>query len=420
MTNNELPNEVLGKVVAFFTTSRDFNGIPLRELIRTVDVPRDDVVAAVADLVRSERVTLAFASRSENPHIKRLPDLSPDVQLAALNEPGVDDDACVYPTSEVLRKHIDVDSYNDRPFTKRLALADAQLTPVFFDLDVLEKYFRNPIYHFQFNDLGGRLAIADKHYTSTATNERDKVHIDFGIAYDGNKRRVVVAYLRYLSDLSPEHQRIWDAQVVAGPCTMNSDFARATINGDWPEHHSAYQALLTEQEEINKLCVLIGKVPLFSQTFEDDKRPKEFMPTLLPTKKNFDQFVLTLDKMLSENIDHDFFKNEIPLKDEQGQRLGSLTLLRDFLDKRYTTRDKEKIGDELVAPLKEVRDLRRSPAHKLEEDVHDLALPKRQDELVARVTRTLTKLRLVLMSHPKARNTYTPPAWLDGDKIVFY
>ncbi|MHB0978162.1 MAG: hypothetical protein ACYC1K_02030 [Minisyncoccota bacterium] len=419
MDNNTLQDVVLEHVVAFFTASRDFNGVPLRELVQTVGAPRDDVIAAVVTLVRSEKVSVAFGSHSVNAHIKRLPVLALEVQVAKVGEPDADNDACVYPSEGALKQHIDVACYNDRPFTKRLALAEAQLTPVYFDLDVLDKYFRNPIYHFQFNDLGGDISIADEYYNSTSINERDKIHIDFGIAYDGDRRRVVVAYLRYLADLSPEHQRIWDAHVVAAPCTMNSDFARATINGDWPEHYSAYQALLAEQVEINKLCTLIGKGPLFCRTFEEDKRPREFMPMLLPTKKNFDAFALTFDKMLSDNIAHGFFKGEVALKDEQGQRLGTLTLLRDFLNTRYRTRDGKKIGDELVAPLKQVRGLRKAPAHKLESDTHDPTLPTRQDELIGQVLHTLTKLRLVLMSHPKAQG-YAPPDWLDGDKIVFY
>jgi len=50
-----------------------------------------------------------------------------------------------------------------------------------------------------------------KHYESSDTDDRDKVLLDtFGIAYDSNRNRVVVVYLRYLADLNPEHQQIWN------------------------------------------------------------------------------------------------------------------------------------------------------------------------------------------------------------------
>src|ERR1035437_1615132 len=140
MAANELREALIEHVVGFFTASRDFNGIPLRALVRSPEVPRDAVIVEMVDLVRSEKVSLSFGSHSVNAHIKRLPGLALDVQVSRLGDPGVDDDACVYPTAEVLKQRIDFTSYNDRPFTKRLALAEAQLTPVFFDLDVLEKY----------------------------------------------------------------------------------------------------------------------------------------------------------------------------------------------------------------------------------------------------------------------------------------
>src|SRR5207249_1962449 len=118
----------------------------------------------------------------------------------------------------------------------------------------------------------------------------------FGIGYTDARERAVVVYLRYLADLSPEHQQIWNAHVAQSPCRMNSDYARVTIDGDWAEHYSAYQALLTEQAEINKLAIMIGKPPVFRKTFEED-RPDGFTPMLRPTKRNYDEFVHLLDKM---------------------------------------------------------------------------------------------------------------------------
>jgi hypothetical protein len=45
---------------------------------------------------------------------------------------------------------------------------------------------------------------------------------------------------------------------------------------------------------------------------------------------------------------------------------------------------------------------------------------RQQDELVGSVLRALIALRLILWSHPRARNKYSPPAWLDGHPIVLY
>jgi hypothetical protein len=91
--------------------------------------------------------------------------------------------------------------------------------------------------------MGGRISIRDEAGRSSDVHDRDKIFLQtFGIAYDGRRNRVVIVYLRYLADLSPEHQQTWNARAVQGPCEMNSDYARASLYGDLPEHYSAYRA----------------------------------------------------------------------------------------------------------------------------------------------------------------------------------
>lgn len=132
--------------------------------------------------------------------------------------------------------------------------------------------------------------------------------------------------------------------------------------------------------------------------------------------------------MLSENINRDFFRNDIPLEDQiqhddgtvEIQRPGTLQLLERWLSKKYRTADGEDISAEVLAPLKEIRKLRQKPAHTLQENEYDRTYPQRQDEILGRACRTLTKLRLIFWSHPRVGKQYTPPDWLDSDKIVFY
>lgn len=422
-----MQERVLSRILSFFLASSDFNGILLSQLRDEMKLSSTDLQSIVADLIKDEKVTLAFASYSINPHIKRLPDLPLDKQLERLDR---DDPStiCAYPSSKVISGAGRPSSDEAQPFTRRLALAEAQLTPVFFRLEVLDRYYRDPRYHFEFHDFGGSIVITSEHYEAHDMDQRDKVLLQtFGIGYDSKRNRVVIVYLRYLADLSPEHQQIWSANVVTNECSMNSDYARATINGDWPIHYSAYQALLTEQAEINKLCGLIGKPNLFRETF-DERRPAGFHPMLQSTKRNFDDFVHLLDKMLSENINRDFFQSDIPLEHEverkdgkiEIDRPGTLRLLEEWLSSKYRTANGEDVSKEVVTPLKEIRRLRQQPAHGMKPDMYDLAYTKQQDDLVGEVVHALTKLRLILWSHPKAGERYAPPDWLDGDKIVFY
>lgn len=342
-----------------------------------------------------------------------------------LEEPG---GICLYPTAEVVAARADLSRYDGLPYTRRLALAKAQLTPIFFELNVLEKYFRDPRYSCRFHDRAGSISVHDEHYLSDQMPERDKVLLQsFGIGYDEKRNRVVVVYLRYLADLSSEHQQVWKAHEIAGRCTMNGDYFRSSIQGKFPEHYSVYEAFIQEQLEINKLSQLMGKPLLFRSTFEEGERPLEFSPMLRPTLRNFQQFALTLDKMLSENLNRDFFRGDIPLEDKitaadgsiEVRQLGTITLLERWLNAKYRDRDGQEVGDEVVQPLRKVRNARQPMAHSLSGDSYDSSLPNNQDALLVAALRSLQKLRLILSSHPKASG-YAAPDWLDGDKIVFY
>ena len=102
---------------------------------------------------------------------------------------------------------------------KRLALGEAQLTPVFFELSALEPYYRDPRYLFHYADMGGRISIRDEASRSSDVHDRDKIFLQtFGIAYDGYRNRVVVVYLRYLADLSRDEDAVespdWHAEVL--------------------------------------------------------------------------------------------------------------------------------------------------------------------------------------------------------------
>lgn len=208
---------------------------------------------------------------------------------------------------------------------------------------------------------------------------------------------------------------------------MNSDFERATIWGLWGEYESVYNAFIHEQVEINRLCTLIGKPPLFRQTFEDHERPLGFSPMLRATGRDYQEFVHLLDKMLSDNINRDFFRNDIPLEEDVKRKdgrievrpLNTITLLERWFSKRYRTSDGEDVAKTIVASLRAVRKARQPAAHAVQENVYDLSLPGLQDEILGEAKQGLTLIRWALTSHPRAQG-YAAPEWLDGDKIVFF
>lgn len=423
----EIESQILERITEHFVRSQDFNGILGSRLAQDAALPWPELTRALQRLVVEGRAQIAFYRFQDNPHILRLPppEIVRQVELLTTESP---DSLCIYPSPTVLATRPDLAAFDGRPFTKRLAVGEPQLTPVFFELSVLEYYHRDPRYNFDYYDTGGRISIRDEAYRASDVRLRDKIILDtFGIAYDAAMRRVVVVYLRYLSDLTPEHQQVWATRTVEGDCRMNSDYARATIYGEWPENRSAYEAILAEMAEINRLAVIIGKAPLFNDDFARG-RPERFHPMLHPTQRNFLDFSHLLDKMLSENINREFFRGEVPLEEDvpradgkvQVVQIGTLRLLQNWFEAKYRRSDGADVSGEIVGPFKHVRQLRQGPAHTIEADKFDDLLPEQQDSLVIEVLGGLQKLRWALMSHPKARRDYQPPEWLDSGKIVVY
>ena len=423
----EFTNDGLAEIVwESFARSHDFNGVSLSSLARISTLDLESLKQRLALLIREGKITLAFESVSENPHFKRLKDLPVEFQVSQL-ENEAPNGICAYPSSAIAAARLGND-FDDRPYTRRLAIAEPQLLPVYFELQVLERYFRDPRYLCWFGDFAGSISIGNKAYESEETRDRDKITIQsFGIGYDSQRRRVVAVFLRYLSDLSIEHQMYWKTLEVDEKCTMNSDYERATIWGAWPEYFSAYAAFIEEQIEINKLCELIDKPKLFKETYEGHNRPPLFCSMLRSTQACFDEFVHLFDKMLSDNIDREFFKGDIPLEEEnrrddgsiEVRQLGTIALLERWLKHHYTNRDGKDVSAEVVAPFKKIRKSRNPIAHTVGKDEYNPSLPEKQDELLGEMKNGLTRLRQILSSHPDA-SSYKAPGRLDGDKIVFY
>jgi hypothetical protein len=227
----EVLSRLHSAVATYFLESGDFNGIAIAALAQQLGVSADKMSQMLQAALTSGTVELSFASKTGNPHIKRLAAETVETQRELLvieDKRGV----CIYPGPTTMPAVIG-QTYDDRPYTKRLALVEAQLVPLFFDLVVLERYFRDPRFECWFGDSNGNITIGDKAYLSEETPERDKVSFKFGIGYDPRRTRVVAVFLYELASLSPEHQQAFRALEVGEPCVMNSDYERAAIWGLW-------------------------------------------------------------------------------------------------------------------------------------------------------------------------------------------
>lgn len=408
------PNQtLLGRVVNHYLTSRDFNGLPAAEGM-DVDV--------IADLIASGHLSLNRGDRHHNPHIRAFAAEPIEEQLAKLKRDGLA--GCLYPEPKHLECVIDCSRYHDRPFTMKMALGTPELSFLPFDLSVLEGYRNDPRYVFEVDDVHGFIGVDDEYYQTTKMESRDQTLLEhFGFAYDSDFARAVAVYVRYLHRMTPEHQRIWEAHILSGDFAIHPDYYNSSIRGEFPEKAPIFVAFTEELRVIRDMSRAMGREPLFREDFREGRRPRDFAFLLRPTLRAFNDFALILDKMISDNIDAKFFRDDISLERDLPradgkvvvERKGTIQALDEWLKRTVRFPDPKPV-DDMIATFKRVRKLRQQPAHAVKDDQFDQKYFKEQRTLIIDAYTAIRCLRLILANHP-ATATVKIPSWLAEGKI---
>ncbi len=97
---------------------------------------------------------------------------------------------------------------------------------------------------------------------------------------------------------------------------------------------------------------------------------------------------------------------------------GTLRLLEEWLTK-YIRIKGENGPAIVVAPLKEVRRLRQTPAHKFVDDEFSIQYQDKKQKLIAEVYRSISNIRMFFQTHPKARN-YDFPDHIRPEHLVVF
>ena len=365
-------NDILTVITEHYLSSHDFNGISAEQLAQTFGLAcptmcdeglmineglmiilndnRDQQTFGVAwptlceplhRLISEGKVGALFIETDNNPHINRFGFEPEESQLVRL--PTCDQyHTCFYPRSAHLQLVIDQTRYASEPYRLCLALGEAQLAYRAFDLSVLEIYRNDPRYYYRSNEVSGRIYIKTEASQAIDFPESDKILLEsFGFAYDQNFHRAVAVFLRDLVRLSPPHQQIWKAKELSGAYDLHPDYYRASITGRMPEGGSIFTAFLVELVHINKLAAAMGRPSLFVEDCSEhqQRKPRNFGFLIRPTLEEFNAFVHTLDKLLSENINRDFFGNDIVFETDtvrsdgkiSAQSKGSLRILDEWV-----------------------------------------------------------------------------------------
>jgi hypothetical protein len=400
-------DKLLDKITTFYLDSHDYNGMAISRLVAIYG--EAETREYLSSLVSDGLASVIFGDLHPNPHIKALPSEPEDEQRKKLDTLKFSH-ACVYPTPKHLQTVVDPAAFSSRPYALCLALGEAQLEYKAFDLSVLELYRNDPRYSYEYDDIHGHICIKDEFYEKNNMKESDKVLLEsFGFSFDGKENIYVAAFLRYLSRLTPEHQLMWASKQVDMKTYLHPDYYRTSIIGDWPERLSLFQAVLLEMKTINEICSAIARKPLLKDDFAERRRPREFGYLLRPTSREYNEFVHLLDKMLSENINREFFNTDVPFETEEKRSDGKIVLkakgtiqiLNDWLRKEFRTNDRSQI-EEMLQTLKHVRNLRQKPAHSIKENEFDQGFIRKQRELMLQVYWAVKTIRLVLSLHPLA------------------
>jgi len=407
-------NELLKEITEKYLSSEEFNGYPLHN--------KDDEKENIITLIKENKIELNFSDRHPNPHIKAFDCESIKTQINKIDSIGIQN-ACAYPTKNHLKTKIYYGKYKNKPFTRKIALGEPTLNFGIFDLSVLEIYRNDPRYSYSTNDIGGDICISDEHYKSLDVKPSDKILLQtFGFCYEKETlNRAVAVFYRYLANLSAEHQKIWESKVLEGDYFLHPDYARSSA-GDWPEKVSIFDAFTEELHIINEYSKLMNRPLLFKQDFHSNK-PRDFGFLIRPTKKELNSFVHLLDKMISDNINKEFFMNEIESDFEEVRRdgkikvtpKGTITLLNDWIDKKVKFPNPEP-KNEMIKSFKKIRQMRQPEAHKINDNIFNQKYFKEQRDLIIEAYNSIRTLRLILANHPKTKE-YKISDWIYKGEI---
>lgn len=362
--------DILERALTVYLGSGDYNGLGV------VGLTSESCVESVKELISDGLLDLVRGDGHPNPHIKAFTAEPISIQLKKIDSDGLA--GCLYPTPKILKER-EAGAGEEAPYTRALKEGEPQLCFRAFDLRALEWYRNDPRFDFIVDDIHGRIIqkagtrIADRAVVLDGLE-----FLEFGFAYDNDKHRAVAAFIRYLHDLPKSIQMEMHKQELTGSYKLHPDFYRTQILGEFPERVSIYDAFLQEKIAINRMSELMGRVPLFRTEFEDMERPAGFGILIRPTKKEFRDFALLLDQLLSDDINIKFFKDDVKLHniltDEGGnevkQSVGTIKILDNWLSAKFRTADPEPIKD-MFASFRMVRSVRQKPAHKVENNEFD-------------------------------------------------
>lgn len=408
----------LDRVIERYLSSGDFNGL-------YVAAENADEIRSAVELVEQGLVQVVSEEDFPNPHIRPWPSKrTQEEQIESLKQlPEARYGVCLYPTPKPMAGVTLPPEYADEPYRTAMARGRGSLELAYFEFEVLEQYRNDPRFSFEFYDFGARTVISDDAFSDDSEPEHDKIAMShIGFAYDLSDYRkddpespiirCVCAFYGDLAKLTARHQQRWKTYEVDDPSNLEPHPVWwAQQGGHWPDGLGPFERLFLELGALNELTERAYDEPLLAST----ARPDELGWLLRPSQHEWDAFISTLDKLLSENLRHAALDKFTPRTNAKGETLGTLKRLEAGLRE---IRVHEDAIEHALQPLKAVRAARQKPAHQLRTNINDRTFIHKQVELVSTVGTAVEVLRRVWQTHPANRD-WQEPEYLHADFRVY-
>lgn len=203
-----LKDKIESIVYNFFLKSSDFNGIPLRNISKELNIEYERSIDLIKELVSEEIISI---QSSTNPHIIGFQHYPIDSQKHILEDAKSTEEKihsfggfyfsseekefpiCIYPSKKYLTDNRDLTEFDNAFYTKKLALGEPHLKPAFFDIEVLDRYFNDPRFDFKFEDYSGQISYKYDENEKPIVREEDEIFLKtFGLGFDENGNRLAV------------------------------------------------------------------------------------------------------------------------------------------------------------------------------------------------------------------------------------
>lgn len=390
---NEIENVLFDLICRYFKESDNYGGISSYNL--NLPYRKDEVVTSVVRLIEKNKISILTSDDDENYHIIRFGFNSKEEQIDFLKKNGLQVDFCLYPSQDYLSQtSLDEDAIV-YPFKHLLKIGQPQYKILYFEWGILHKYNSDPRYNFEFSDYYGKI------FSTENIKEENSIKLNrFGVAKDKNGNYVVAAFIRDLATQPSATQIEWKLRLVdeQEKCNVTSCYIKNLFECCWDFPNTVYRSVIQEITNINLLSIKICGELFFNLEFDKEKL-NDFDMIYIPTYKAYMDYILKFETIVINNINVKFFDHfGIDRRDENGDIRGSIALLKIFLEKI-----KPEIKEQIIQPLKKLRKLRQTPAHKVENNKYDIEYFNKQHSLTVEVFESLCLLRKLIHSHPNAK-----------------